>query len=102
MFNNSPTPDRAAQTAGQLEPDYTVANRSADAAQMNLPEQNFGIFPDTYVFFDPNVAGAEGVAADIAGRVGGTPRSVRDLPQGTSLPPEATRNGNAVTVVLAG
>lgn len=102
VFNNSPTPDLAARTAGDLEPEYTVRNRSGDAAQMNLPEQNFGVFPETFVFFDPAVAGAEEIASDIAGRVGGAPRSVRDLPEGTTLPPEATANANAVTVVLAG
>ncbi|WP_288832772.1 hypothetical protein [uncultured Corynebacterium sp.] len=102
VFNNSPTPDLAGQTAGKLAPDFKVANKSDDAARMNLPEQNFGIFPETYVFFDPAVGGAEQVAADIAQRVGGKPRSVRDLPEGASLPREATSNGNALTVVLAG
>lgn len=102
MFNNSPTPDLAGQTAGKLAPDYRVANQSADAARMNLPEQTFGIFPETFVFYDPSVAGAEQVAADVAQRVGGSPRSVRDLPEGASLPREVGDNRNAVTVVLAG
>ena len=102
VYNNSPTPDLAGTTAQKLASDYKVTNTSANAAQMNLPEQTYGIFPQTYVFYDPSVAGAEQVAADVAQRVGGAPRSVRDLPQGASLPREVAGNRNAVTVVLAG
>ncbi|WP_291313999.1 LytR C-terminal domain-containing protein [Corynebacterium sp. UBA2622] len=102
VYNNSPTPDLAGTTAQKLAGDFKVKNKSADAAQMNLPEQTYGIFPQTFVFYDPSVAGAEQVAADVAQRVGGAPRSVRDLPQGASLPREVVGNGNAVTVVLAG
>ncbi|WP_342318444.1 hypothetical protein [Corynebacterium mayonis] len=102
VFNNSPIPDLANQTAEQLSRDYMVGNRTNDPARMNLPEQQFGIFPETAVFFDPAVPGAEQIAADIAQRVGGRPLSIHDVPPGAALPNEATANGNAVTVVLAG
>ena len=44
--------------------------------------------------------GAEQVAADVAGRVGGTARAKSDIPDGASLPEQAN-NREAVTVVLA-
>ncbi|MDY5784740.1 LytR C-terminal domain-containing protein [Corynebacterium sp.] len=102
VYNNSPTPDLASRTADQLGRDYQVVNKSNDAAQMNLPEQTYGIFPQTTVFFDPAVPGSEQVAADVAQRVGGTPMPVTEVPQGASLPREATGNARTVTVVLAG
>lgn len=103
VYNNSGTPDLASRTADQLKGQYNVANNSADAAVMNMPEQVYGIFPETYVFFDPAVPGAEQVAADIARRVGGAARAKGDLPEGaTSIPEQAANNSSAVAVVLAG
>ena len=103
VYNNSGTPDLASRTADQLKGQYNVANNSADAAVMNMPEQVYGIFPETYVFFDPAVPGAEQVAADIARRVGGAARAKGDLPEGaTSIPEQAANNSAAVAVVLAG
>ena len=100
VYNNSGTPDLASRTADQLKGQYNVANNSADAAVMNMPEQVYGVFPETYVFYDPAVPGAEQVAADVAGRVGGTARAKSDIPDGASLPEQAN-NREAVTVVLA-
>lgn len=103
VYNNSGTPDLASRTADQLKGQYNVANNSADAAVMNMPEQVYGVFPETYVFFDPAVPGAEQVAADIAHRVGGAARAKGDLPEGaTSIPEQAANNSAAVAVVLAG
>nr|WP_289624796.1 LytR C-terminal domain-containing protein [Corynebacterium afermentans] len=103
VYNNSGTPDLASRTADQLKGQYNVANNSADAAVMNMPEQVYGIFPETYVFFDPAVPGTEQVAADIARRVGGAARAKGDLPEGaTSIPEQAANNSAAVAVVLAG
>ena len=103
VFNNSGVTDLANQTAGKLDGQYSVANKSQDAAAMNMPEQTFGVFPETFVFYNPQVAGAEQVAADIAQRVGGTPRATNDLPGAdTQLPSEALQNRHAITVVLAG
>ena len=103
VYNNSGVPDLANQTAGKLDGQYSVANKSQDAAAMNMPEQTFGVFPETFVFYNPQVAGAEQVAADIAQRVGGTPRATNDLPGAdTQLPSEALQNRHAITVVLAG
>ena len=103
VYNNSGTPDLASRTADQLKGQYNVANNSADAAVMNMPEQVYGVFPETYVFFDPAVPGAEQVAADIARRVGGAARAKGDLPEGaTSIPEQAANNSAAVAVVLAG
>ena len=100
VYNNSGTPDLASRTADQLKSQYNVANNSADAAVMNMPEQVYGVFPETYVFYDPAVPGAEQVAADVAGRVGGTVRAKSDIPDGASLPEQAN-NRESVTVVLA-
>lgn len=103
VYNNSGVPELASQTAGKLDGQYSVANNSRDAAAMNMPEQTFGVFPETFVFYNPQVTGAEQVAADIAQRVGGTPRATNDLPGGeTQLPSEAIQNRHAITVVLAG
>ena len=103
VFNNSAVPNAATDTANQLDAQYVIVNASPDAAMMNMPEQQYGVFPETTVFFDPQVAGAEQVAADIAARVGGTPRAYNDLPAGAAgLPAEATGNRNAITVVIAG
>ena len=103
VYNNSGVPELASQTAGKLDGQYSVANNSRDAAAMNMPEQTFGVFPETFVFYNPQVTGAEQVAADIAQRVGGTPRATNDLPEGdTQLPSEAIQNRHAITVVLAG
>lgn len=103
VYNNSGTPDLASRTADQLKGQYNVANNSADAAVMNMPEQVYGMFPETYVFFDPAVPGAEQVAADIARRVGGAARAKGDLPEGaTGIPEQAANNSSAVAVVLAG
>ena len=103
VFNNSGVADLASQTAGKLGGQYTVANNSRDAAAMNMPEQTFGVFPETYVFYNPQVAGAEQVAADIAQRVRGTPRANNDMPDAdTQLPSEAVQNRHAIAVVLAG
>ena len=101
VYNNSGVANAAADTAARLDSQYSVAN-SANAAAMNLPEQQYGIFDNTYVFYDPQVAGAEAMAAEVAQRVGGTPRAVNDVPPGTTLPREVTQNGKAITVVLAG
>lgn len=102
VYNNSGTPELASRTADQLKGQYNVANNSADAAVMNMPEQVYGVFPETYVFFDPAVPGAEQVAADIARRVGGAARAKGDLPEGaTSIPEQAANNSSAVAVVLA-
>nr|WP_228496473.1 LytR C-terminal domain-containing protein [Corynebacterium afermentans] len=103
VYNNSGTPDLASRTADQLKGQYNVANNSTDAAVMNMPEQVYGMFPETYVFFDPAVPGAEQVAADIARRVGGAARAKGDLPEGaTGIPEQAANNSAAVAVVLAG
>ena len=103
VYNNSGVPELASQTAGKLDGQYSVANISRDAAAMNMPEQTFGVFPETFVFYNPQVTGAEQVAADIAQRVGGTPRATNDLPGSeTQLPSEAIQNRHAITVVLAG
>ena len=103
VYNNSGVPELASQTAGKLDGQYSVANNSRDAAAMNMPEQTFGVFPETFVFYNPQVTGAEQVAADIAQRVGGTPRATNDLPGSeTQLPSEAIQNRHAITVVLAG
>ncbi|WP_408911382.1 LytR C-terminal domain-containing protein [Corynebacterium gottingense] len=103
VFNNSGVPELANKTAGELGGQYHVANQSQDPAAMNMPEQTFGVFPETYVFYNPQVAGADQVAAEVAQRVGGTPRTNNDLPDGeTQLPSEAIQNRNAITVVLAG
>ena len=103
VYNNSGVPDLASRTADQLKGQFNVANDSADAAVMNMPEQVYGVFPETYVFFDPAVPGAEQVAADIARRVGGAARAKGDLPEGaTSIPEQAANNSAAVAVVLAG
>lgn len=101
VYNNSGVANAAADTAARLDSQYSVAN-SANAAEMNLPEQQYGIFDNTYVFYDPQVAGAEAMAAEVAQRVGGTPRAVNDVPPGTTLPREVTQNGKAIAVVLAG
>lgn len=100
VYNNSGVPDLASRTADQLKGQFNVANDSADAAVMNMPEQVYGVFPETYVFYDPAVPGAEQVAADVAGRVGGTVRAKSDIPDGASLPEQAN-NRESVTVVLA-
>ncbi len=101
VYNNSGVANAAADTAARLDGQYSVAN-SGNAAGMNMPEQQYGIFDNTYVFYDPQVAGAEAMAAEVAQRVGGTPRAVNDVPPGTTLPREVTENGKAITVVLAG
>lgn len=103
VYNNSGTPDLASRTADQLKGQYNVANNSADAAVMNMPEQVYGVFPETFVFYDPAVPGAEQVAGDLARRVGGTARAKGDLPEGArSLPEQAANDSAAVAVVLAG
>ncbi|UBI09556.1 LytR C-terminal domain-containing protein [Corynebacterium coyleae] len=103
VYNNSGVADLANRTADQLKGQFNVANQSQDAAAMNMPEQQYGIFPETYVFFDPATPGAEQVAADIARRVGGTARAKNDIPEGAvSLPEQAANNRSAVAVVLAG
>ncbi|PAT05284.1 hypothetical protein CKJ81_10535 [Corynebacterium hadale] len=103
VFNNSGVPELANKTAGELGGQYHVANQSQDPAAMNMPEQTFGVFPETYVFYNPQVAGADQVAAEVAQRVGGTPRANNDLPDAkTQLPSEAIQNRKAITVVLAG
>lgn len=102
VYNNSGVPNAAQETADKLHNQYRVANDSHDVAAMNMPEQNYGVFPETYVFYNPQVAGADKVAADVARQVGGTPRSTKDLPgAGLSLPAQAN-NPNAITVVIAG
>ena len=101
VFNNSGVPNAASDTAARLDSQFNVANNSPDPATMNMPEQQYGVFPETTVFFDPQVPGAEQVAADIAQQVGGVPRANNDLPQGaTGLPEPAAGNRNAITVVL--
>ena len=103
VYNNSGVADLASRTADQLQGQFQVANQSPDAAAMNMPEQQYGVFPETYVFFDPATPGAEQVAADIARRVGGTARAKNDIPEGAvSLPEQAANNRSAVAVVLAG
>lgn len=102
VYNNSGIPDLANRTAGDLAAHYNVANRSNDAAAMNMPEQTYGAFPQTFVFFNPNTPGADAVAAELAQRIGGTPRATTDVPANTSLPREAVDNPQAITVVLAG
>lgn len=103
VYNNSGVADLASRTADQLQGQFRVANQSQDAATMNMPEQQYGVFPETYVFFDPATPGAEQVAADIARRVGGTARAKNDIPEGAvSLPEQAANNRSAVAVVLAG
>ncbi|OIR41724.1 LytR C-terminal domain-containing protein [Corynebacterium sp. NML130628] len=102
VFNNSGVPDLANRTAGDLAAQYSVANRSNDAAAMNMPEQTYGVFPQTFVFFNPNTPGADAIAAELAQRIGGTPRATTDVPANTSLPREAVDNPQAITVVLAG
>lgn len=102
VYNNSGVPDLANRTAGDLAAQYNVANRSNDAAAMNMPEQTYGAFPQTFVFFNPNTPGADAVAAELAQRIGGTPRATTDVPVNTSLPREAVEKPEAITVVLAG
>lgn len=102
VFNNSGVPDLANRTAGDLAAQYNVANRSNDAAAMNMPEQTYGAFPQTFVFFNPNTPGADAIAAELAQRIGGTPRATTDVPANTSLPREAVDKPEAITVVLAG
>ncbi|AWB84690.1 hypothetical protein C3E79_09580 [Corynebacterium liangguodongii] len=102
VFNNSANPGLAGTTADKLAPEYSVANKSADSKTMNLPEQTFGIFPETTVFFDPQVSGADQVAAEVAQQVGGVAKPVSEIPQGASLPGEAKNNREAISVVLAG
>lgn len=102
VYNNSGIPDLANRTAGDLAAQYNVANRSNDAAAMNMPEQTYGAFPQTFVFFNPNTPGADAVAAELAQRIGGTPRATTDVPANTSLPREAVEKPEAITVVLAG
>ena len=103
VYNNSGVADLASRTADQLQGQFRVANQSPDAATMNMPEQQYGVFPETYVFFDPATPGAEQVAADIARRVGGTARAKNDIPEGAvSLPEQVANNRSAVAVVLAG
>lgn len=102
VYNNSGIPDLANRTAGDLAAQYNVANRSNDAAAMNMPEQTYGAFPQTFVFFNPNTPGADAVAAELAQRIGGTPRATTDVPVNTSLPREAVEKPEAITVVLAG
>ena len=96
-------PDLASRTADQLKGQYNVVNNSPDSAVMNMPEQQYGVFDGTYVFYDPSVPGAEKVATDLARRVGGTARVKGDIPQGAvSLPEQAAKDRSAVAVVLAG
>lgn len=102
VYNNSGIPDLANRTAGDLAAQYNVANRSNDAAAMNMPEQTYGAFPQTFVFFNPNTPGADAVAAELAQRIGGTPRATTDVPANTSLPREAVEKPEVITVVLAG
>lgn len=102
VYNNSGIPDLANRTAGDLAAQYNVANRSNDAAAMNMPEQTYGAFPQTFVFFNPNTPGADAVAGELAQRIGGTPRATTDVPANTSLPREAVEKPEAITVVLAG
>ena len=102
VYNNSGIPDLANRTAGDLAAQYNVANRSNDAAAMNMPEQTYGAFPQTFVFFNPNTPGADAIAAELAQRIGGTPRATTDVPANTSLPREAVEKPEAITVVLAG
>ncbi|WP_165165005.1 LytR C-terminal domain-containing protein [Corynebacterium qintianiae] len=102
VYNNSANPGVAGTTADQLAPQYTVANKSTDSTSMNLPEQTYGIFPETTVFYDPSVNGAEQVAADLARQVGGVAKPNNEVPQGASLPDEVRGKREAVSVVLAG
>lgn len=102
VYNNSGIPNAATDTAKRLDQQYAIANNSPDPAAMNMPEQNYGVFPETYVFYNPQVNGAEQIAADVARRVGGTPRAVGDLPQGAAGLPSAATGRNAITVVIAG
>lgn len=103
VYNNSGVPDLASRTADQLKGQYNVVNNSPDSAVMNMPEQQYGVFDGTYVFYDPSVPGAEKVATDLARRVGGTARVKGDIPQGAvSLPEQAAKDRSAVAVVLAG
>lgn len=102
VYNNSGVPNAAQETADKLHNQYRVANDSHDVAAMNMPEQNYGVFPETYVFYNPQVAGADKVAADVARQVGGTPRSTKDLPGGGLSLPAQANNPNAITVVIAG
>lgn len=102
VYNNSGIPDLANRTAGDLAAQYNVANRSNDAAAMNMPEQTYGVFPQTFVFFNPNTPGADAIAAELAQRIGGTPRATTDVPANTSLPKVAVEKPEAITVVLAG
>ena len=102
VYNNSPNPGAAGSTADQLAPQYNVANRSADSTAMNLPEQQYGIFPETTVFYDPSISGADQVAAEVARQVSGVVKPINEVPQGASLPAEVRGNREAVSVVLAG
>ena len=102
VYNNSGVPDLANRTAGDLAAQYNVANRSNDAAVMNMPEQTYGAFPQTFVFFNPSTPGADAIAAELAQRIGGTPRATTDVPANTSLPKVAVEKPEAITVVLAG
>lgn len=102
VYNNSGIPNAAADTAKRLDQQFKIANESQDPVTMNMPEQNFGVFPETYVFYNPQVAGADQIAADVARRVGGKPRATNDLPQGATALPSTANGRNAITVVLAG
>lgn len=102
VFNNSPNQGLAGATADRLSAEFTVENRTADSTSMNLPEQRYGIFPRTTVFFDPSVSGAEQVAADVARQVDGVATPVTDVPEGATLPDQVRGNREAISVVLAG
>lgn len=102
IYNNSPNAGLAGDTADKLAPQYTVLNRSADNTDMNLPEQRYGIFPRTTVFYDPSVTGAEQVAAELAREVNGVPTPINDVPQGATLPDEVRGKREAISVVLTG
>ncbi|QYH19183.1 LytR C-terminal domain-containing protein [Corynebacterium aquatimens] len=103
VYNNSGIPNAAGDTANRLDSQYTIANNSNNPGAMNMPEQQYGIFPQTLVFYNPQTPGAEQLAAEIAQKVGGTPRATNDLPQGaTALPEQVVKNPNAIAVVIAG
>ena len=102
IYNNSPNAGLAGATADRLAPQYTVSNRSADSTDMNLPEQRYGVFPRTTVFYDPSMAGAEQVAAELAREINGVATPVNDVPQGATLPDEIRGKREAISVVLTG
>lgn len=102
IYNNSPNAGLAGATADQLAGQYTVSNRSPDSTDMNLPEQRYGIFPRTTVFYDPAMAGADQVAAEVARQVNGVVTPVTDVPQGATLPDEVRGKREAISVVLTG